>query len=404
MTSSTSWQVAREDRQNNVSNLNMVHRQTTKVQPPSKAALRGSNFHVQTNCRMEFFRREVEELEERIRTDRRRLLEGKEQSVCWRKTWPRRTQREDIRLYAWNSGRYAVLTKPDERLRNTLFNNSSGCPVISHLRSLLVYPYIHRILCQHVNLQPPTLQQSSHTACSAKDKTDLEYHKFEVTSTVSSLNLFSPSSPPSQSPSLTRLLELLETPSSTFCSYQTASPKDYRIIRQQLGRHPKGLLGVGRYSSRGEPQVLVVSPLQKGEPFPTMFWLSDSRLSKAISSVEAGGFIKRLEALLQSDMLGLLHLALDQFRYIALRWQLLKKEGLVDQLLIQKEDWSNEERVKFAMEEDPTVECLRNRGIGGIMELSRVRCLHMHYAFHLMHPPTMLGTMMDSIFHLHKLT
>ena len=148
-------------------------------------------------------------------------------------------------------------------------------------------------------------------------------------------------------------------------------PEDLKIIARQLGREPRGLLRVARRCPAGHPQVLQVYPLMENkagllEPFPTIFWLSCPRLVRQIAKLEHQGLICKLEALIQADERLGARYASDHLAYQRERWSLLTEH---DKLLVRRDPrwWA----------------AFWERGIGGLGELGRVKCLHLHYAHHL---------------------
>ncbi|PFH32351.1 hypothetical protein BESB_016690 [Besnoitia besnoiti] len=170
-------------------------------------------------------------------------------------------------------------------------------------------------------------------------------------------------------------------------------------------------------------------------PFPTTFWLCDERLRRDISTLEVRGRMKSIEERIQGDEELEKSLVADHLRYIAIRWLLLPVPVLRHFYCLEDatperretEDPGNAKRVKTdgpnagkepqaaqslgaraeAEEGDsatqPSEHCrlcrllhvLRQRGIGGIATFSSMRCLHMHYGFHLVLPPTTVGQLID---------
>lgn len=100
-------------------------------------------------------------------------------------------------------------------------------------------------------------------------------------------------------------------------------------------------------------------------PFPTLYWLASESLVKRISHVEREGWIKRLEAEIAADAALAEAFRADHRRYIEQRWKLLEEE---DRELVRQ----------FRMEPD-----LLKRGIGGLLDFGKIKCLHLHYAHHL---------------------
>lgn len=67
-------------------------------------------------------------------------------------------------------------------------------------------------------------------------------------------------------------------------------PHDRETLTQQLGRDPRGLIGIGARCACGVPAVTITYPrLPDGTPFPTLFYLSLPWLVKEISRAESSG-------------------------------------------------------------------------------------------------------------------
>ncbi|CDI77020.1 hypothetical protein, conserved [Eimeria acervulina] len=189
-------------------------------------------------------------------------------------------------------------------------------------------------------------------------------------------------------------------------------------------------------------------------PFPTTFWLCNDRLGAQISEIELTGWMKKVESsqLIEDPELQLkvIH---DNIRFIALRWLLIPKfllvhfytsnrrcaecsvhtpEGplipsvsandTIEALKSGKSDTAEGEEHFNAVEELNTprdlnknncnrcsvcpcricklMQCHRLRGMGGLLNFCRLRCLHMQYAYHLVCPTT-VGNMMDLSFKVH---
>ena len=140
---------------------------------------------------------------------------------------------------------------------------------------------------------------------------------------------------------------------------------DARVIGRQLDRRPRGLRGVALRCSHGYPQVAGVSPFVDGAPFPTLYWLTCPLLRTAIDLLEADGWIGRLEERLASDSALAATMTSAHRRYVEARWALLEPE----------------ERRLLA--EQGMNEALSKRGIGGLADRTRLKCLHLHVAHEL---------------------
>ncbi len=73
--------------------------------------------------------------------------------------------------------------------------------------------------------------------------------------------------------------------------------RDAAVIAAQLGRPPRGLLGVAHRCPCGLPDVAVTAPrLADGSPFPTLYYLTCPRASAAVSKLEASGLMREMTA------------------------------------------------------------------------------------------------------------
>lgn len=80
-------------------------------------------------------------------------------------------------------------------------------------------------------------------------------------------------------------------------------PGDRAVITRQLGREPRGLIGVAHRCACGQPDVVVTDPrLPDGTPFPTVFYLTCPRLNSAIGTLEASGLMREMEDRLAQDV------------------------------------------------------------------------------------------------------
>ena len=143
---------------------------------------------------------------------------------------------------------------------------------------------------------------------------------------------------------------------------ESISLSDRSVIAAQIGRRPRGLIGVPVRCSYGYPQVIRVRPLVDGEPFPTLFWLACPHLVREVDRLEADGWIGRLERRMAEDEGLRAGVVRAHERYIENRSALL----------------SDGER--RAIEVGGMTSGLLDRGIGGIADRRRLKCLHLHVA------------------------
>ena len=69
--------------------------------------------------------------------------------------------------------------------------------------------------------------------------------------------------------------------------------RDLQSLREQLGRMPRGVVGIAARCVCGRPLVVRTAPrLDDGTPFPTTYYLTCPPAVQAISTLEAGGLMK----------------------------------------------------------------------------------------------------------------
>ncbi|MFI9401328.1 DUF501 domain-containing protein [Nocardia sp. NPDC052316] len=78
--------------------------------------------------------------------------------------------------------------------------------------------------------------------------------------------------------------------------------QDLAIIAKQLGREPRGVLAVAYRTPDGIPAVVKTAPrLPDGTPFPTLYYLTDPRLTAEASRQESAGVMREMTERLGSD-------------------------------------------------------------------------------------------------------
>ncbi|WP_225438042.1 DUF501 domain-containing protein [Candidatus Frankia nodulisporulans] len=78
--------------------------------------------------------------------------------------------------------------------------------------------------------------------------------------------------------------------------------QDAQVVRQQLGREPRGLVAVAHRCSCGRPDVVETAPrLPDGSPFPTLFYLTCPRAASAVSRLEGAGVMRQMTERLATD-------------------------------------------------------------------------------------------------------
>jgi hypothetical protein len=85
-------------------------------------------------------------------------------------------------------------------------------------------------------------------------------------------------------------------------SEATVSSEDIAAMAAQLGRAPRGVRGVAHRCRCGLPSVVRTDPrLPDGTPFPTLYYLTCSRLCSKIGSLEADGIMREMTERLADD-------------------------------------------------------------------------------------------------------
>lgn len=80
------------------------------------------------------------------------------------------------------------------------------------------------------------------------------------------------------------------------------SAADHETVAAQLGRVPRGAVGVAHRCPCGAPDVVETAPrLPDGTPFPTTFYLTCPRLAGLLSTEESGGLMRDMTARLEAD-------------------------------------------------------------------------------------------------------
>ncbi|MDO5076396.1 DUF501 domain-containing protein [Corynebacterium sp.] len=79
-------------------------------------------------------------------------------------------------------------------------------------------------------------------------------------------------------------------------------PADIAAVAQQLGRPPRGVLEIAYRCPDGAPGVVKTAPrLDDGTPFPTLYYLTDPRLTAEASRLEVAHVMKWMTERLERD-------------------------------------------------------------------------------------------------------
>ena len=154
------------------------------------------------------------------------------------------------------------------------------------------------------------------------------------------------------------------------------SPEMRARIAVLLGREPRGLEDVPVVGPSGEPVVIRVASLVEDRPFPTLFWLVDADICYRIDRAEAAGLIRQFQQRVDADAALQDRMREDNLAYMRLR------DSYID------------DATRRRLEDLGYADVLEHKGIGGIGDFRRIRCLHTWYAAHLVVPNT-IGKMLD---------
>lgn len=80
------------------------------------------------------------------------------------------------------------------------------------------------------------------------------------------------------------------------------APTDAAAVAAQLGRRPRAVREVAHRCPCGLPSVVQTAPrLEDGTPFPTLYYLTCSRLNSRIGTIEAEGRMREMTERLVAD-------------------------------------------------------------------------------------------------------
>lgn len=146
---------------------------------------------------------------------------------------------------------------------------------------------------------------------------------------------------------------------------------DRELVEQQLGRSPRAFRRVAVRCPYGAPAVTEQEPYdERGEPFPTTYYLTCRHLVAAVARLEAAGGVERWSAELERDSALAEDLARATREQRALRSELAHGRT------------GSDDGASLGL------------GIGGSRNPSRLKCLHAHAAYALARPGYRLGERM----------
>ncbi|MCR2818384.1 DUF501 domain-containing protein [Microbacterium sp. zg.Y1090] len=84
--------------------------------------------------------------------------------------------------------------------------------------------------------------------------------------------------------------------------FDPADDDDLAVLREQLGRPARGVLGIAARCVCGNPTVVATAPrLPDGTPFPTFYYLTHPGATAAMSTLEATQVMRELSDELAAD-------------------------------------------------------------------------------------------------------
>jgi hypothetical protein len=84
--------------------------------------------------------------------------------------------------------------------------------------------------------------------------------------------------------------------------FPPVSDADLAVLREQLGRPARGVIGIAARCVCGNPTVAATAPrLDDGTPFPTFYYLTHPGATAAMSSLEASHVMRELNDELAAD-------------------------------------------------------------------------------------------------------
>jgi hypothetical protein len=84
--------------------------------------------------------------------------------------------------------------------------------------------------------------------------------------------------------------------------YPPVTDAELEVLREQLGRPARGVVGVAARCVCGNPTVVATSPrLADGSPFPTFYYLTHPAATAAMSVLEAEHVMREFTAELEAD-------------------------------------------------------------------------------------------------------
>lgn len=151
---------------------------------------------------------------------------------------------------------------------------------------------------------------------------------------------------------------------------------DMRVIARQLGRVPRPMSAVAVRCPHGFPAVVEMLPRDDhGRPFPTLYYLTCPTAVSAVGALETAGGVRRFQCAVDADD--------------GLRASLA--EAVRDTRARRAELAGHVSREAAAAAAGVAGAAALATGVGGVVDPSRLKCLHAHTAHALARPGYALG-------------
>jgi len=161
--------------------------------------------------------------------------------------------------------------------------------------------------------------------------------------------------------------------------WEPVTEQDHKIIANQLGREPRGVLGIAIRCKYGYPQVIVNRPIisqaEDVTVFSTTLWLTCPYLCRLISTLESIGMIADIQERIADDPEFAELVKQDHESHAQFRSSLVPDEVL--ESLARK--YPSEHQV------------IVSTGVGGTRSPDGVKCLHAHFADYLARGVNQIG-------------
>jgi len=155
---------------------------------------------------------------------------------------------------------------------------------------------------------------------------------------------------------------------------EVLSESDVAWLAQRFGVQATLPVAVVARRDVDKVPVVVKMPLvRNGEPFPTLYWLTDPILTPLITALEYAGGVAQAELLIRENSDAHRIFMEQHARYISARWSTATEE--------HRELMTTKGYHKRLLEV----------GIGGVTNFTSIKCIHLHVAHYLATKDNIVG-------------